>query len=182
MSRWLPWLLAAVVLGDGGPRYRVGRPATPEQIGALDITVFPDGRGLPAGHGTAREGKVLYQARCASCHGQRGEGTPDYPPLAGGFGTLVAGEPVLTVGSYWPYATTAWDYIHRAMPYDRPGTLRPDEVYALTAYVLHLSGNLREDETLDEKTLPAIRMPNRDGFVRDDRPDVGARRGAGRRP
>jgi S-disulfanyl-L-cysteine oxidoreductase SoxD len=152
----------------------VGRLATPAEIRALDISVGPAGAGLPAGSGTALGGAPLYASRCAPCHGARGEAPDeDYPKLAGGFGTLTSKEPVLTVGSYWPYATTVWDYIRRAMPYDAPGTFSADEVYAVTAYVLYLNDIVRENDVLDRATLPQVRMPNRDGFIlTDPRPDV----------
>jgi cytochrome c len=129
---------------------------------------------LPDGSGTAVAGAPLYTSRCAPCHGARGEAPDeDYPKLAGGFGTLTSKAPVLTVGSYWPYATTVWDYIHRSMPYDAPGSFSADEVYAVTAYVLHLNDIVREKDVLDRATLPQIRMPNRDGFIpTDPRPDV----------
>jgi len=154
-------------------RYGVGRLATAEEIAARDISVSPTGAGLPAGSGTAAQGRALYEQRCAGCHGLRGEGVgDDYPALVGGGGTLTTNNPVLTVGSYWPYATTVWDYIHRAMPYETPETIRPGEVYAITAYVLFLNGIVREDVIIDARTLPAVHMPNRDGFIGDPRPDV----------
>jgi len=158
-------------------RYGIGRAATAEEIAARDISVSPTGAGLPAGSGTAGQGRALYEQRCAGCHGLRGEGVGnnDYPPLAGGIGTLTSSNPILTVGSYWPYATTVWDYIRRAMPYETPGTLRPNEVYAITAYVLFLNGIVQEDTVLDGHSLPSVRMPNRDGFIGDPRPDVHAR-------
>jgi S-disulfanyl-L-cysteine oxidoreductase SoxD len=152
--------------------YGIGHTATPDQIAKWDLTVFPDGRGLPAGAGTARQGKAIYASQCASCHGRNGEGTEIYPSLAGGQGTLASNAPVLTVGSYWPYATTLWDYTRRAMPYANPGTLKTDEVYALTAYILYLNGIVREEQVLDEKSLPRVKMPNRDGFYPDARPDL----------
>jgi cytochrome c len=156
-----------------GP-FGVGRPATAEEVCRRDLTVLPTGEGLPEGRATAREGRPLYEARCAPCHGVKGEGTDDYPPLAGGRGSLATDKPLLTVGSYWPYATTAFDYIRRAMPYDNPGSLSADELYAVTAYVLHLNGLVAEGDVLDRQSLPAVRMPNRDGFVPDARPDVRA--------
>jgi cytochrome c len=136
------------------------------------ISVAPDGTGLPTGRGSAREGRAIYNAQCAGCHGVRGEGIGDYPALAGGLKTLTTEQPLYTVGSYWPFATTAWDYINRAMPYQAAGTLTPDDVYAVTAYVLFLNGIVRESRVLDQRSLPHVRMPNRDGFVDDPRPDV----------
>jgi hypothetical protein len=149
-----------------------GRPATAGEIARRDLTVFPDGTGLPPGHGSAREGRAIFAAQCAACHGARGEGRDDYPPLVGGIGSLGTSHPLLTVGSYWPQATTVFDYIRRAMPYVAPGSLEPDEVYALTAFVLRENGLTTEDQILDQRSLPMVRMPNRDGFVGDPRPDV----------
>lgn len=149
----------------------VGHTARPQDVKKASITVFPDGAGLPPGQGTVAQGRALYLERCAACHGAKGEGNDDYPALAGGRGSLRSKAPILTVGSYWPYATTLWDYIRRAMPYPQPGSLTPDEVYALTAYVLHLNGIVDERTTLDRQSLPRIHMPNRDGFASDPRPD-----------
>jgi cytochrome c len=150
-------------------RVPIGRPATSSEIAAADITVFADGSGLPPGSGTAREGKPIFERQCAACHSMHGEGSAAYPPLAGGIGSLASSHPVLTVGSYWPYAPTVWDYIHRAMPYQRPGTLGPSDVYALTAYVLKLNGIVSDTARLDRATLPLVRMPNRNGFITDSR-------------
>jgi mono/diheme cytochrome c family protein len=169
-------LLAAAAGQSPAGKLGVGRAATAGEIAARDITVLPSGVGLPHGHGTARQGRALLATRCAVCHGARGEGQGDYPPLAGGRGSLTTDKPLPTVGAYWPYATTVWDYIRRGMPYDHPGTLSADEVYALTAFVLRLSDIVGEDQSLDERTLPQVKMPNRDGFVDDPRPDVKARR------
>jgi len=147
-----------------------GRLVDQKEVAAADITVFPDGSGLPSGRATAREGREIFNQRCAACHGERGQGSDDFHALAGGVGTLSSGQPQLTVGSYWPYATTLWDYTRRAMPYTQPGSLTATEVYAVTAYVLYLNGILAEDAVVDQTTLPAIRMPNRNGFIRDPRP------------
>ena len=158
-------------------QYNLGRAPTPAEIGATDITVLPDGTGLPPGHGTAAEGEPIYKSRCAVCHGPKGEGRKgEYPALAGGRGTLATPKPVKTVGSYWPYATTVWDHINRAMPFNTPHILSPNAVYAVTAYLLYLNGIVTRDQPLTEKTLPQIAMPNRNGFVRDSRPDIKARR------
>ncbi len=153
-------------------RYGLGRPATAEEIRARDISVSPTGAGLPPGRGTAKEGRPIYQAKCASCHGERGEGTAHYGALVGGVGTLNTAHPLQTVGSYWQYATTVWDCIRRSMPYQAPGTLQPNETYALTAYLLYLDGIVGENQELNQATLPAVKMPNRDGFIPDPRPDV----------
>ena len=151
-----------------------GRPATDAEIQARDLTVLPTGAGLPKGHGDAARGKTIYTQKCQECHGERLEGQPGkYPALAGGVGTLKSLNPVRTVGSYWPYATTLFDYLRRAMPYDHPRSLSTDEVYSTAAYVLYMSGIVKENEELNEKTLPQIKMPNRDGFVPDARPDTG---------
>lgn len=136
------------------------------------ISVAPDGTGLPDARGSAREGRSVYEQQCAACHGAKGEGVGEYPPLVGGKSSLTSAEPMLTVGSYWPFATTVWDYINRAMPYQNAGSLRASEVYAVTAYVLFLNGIVRETQTLDSHSLPRVRMPNRDGFIDDPRPDV----------
>lgn len=131
----------------------------------------PDGRGLPEGAGTAAEGVRVYEVKCRECHGEEGKGEEQ----AGFIGTpadLLGEKPKKTVGSYWPHATTLWDYVNRAMPFKQPGTLTTDEVYQVTAYILHLNGLVEETEELNEKTLPAVKMPNREGFVSDDRPDV----------
>jgi len=176
MCRWLCVVAITAALAGDGLHYHVGRRPTRDEIRGQDITVFPDGSGLPAGTGTAKQGRALYQLRCSLCHGDHGEGRGDYPRLAGGRGTLSSGEPILTVGSYWPYATTVWDYIRRAMPYDNPGSLRSDEVYAITAYVLHLSDIVGGEEIMNQQTLPAVRMPNRNGFLPDSRPSRDAGR------
>jgi S-disulfanyl-L-cysteine oxidoreductase SoxD len=153
----------------GGQQASLGRRATDKEIAAADITVFPDGSGLPSGRATARAGRRIYIERCAGCHGEKGQGTDDFPALAGGQGSLTSAKPLVTVGSYWPYATTLWDYTRRAMPYTQPGSLTTNEVYAVTAYVLYLNGIVAENIVLDQTTLSSIRMPNRDGFVPDGR-------------
>lgn len=166
----IAWCCASA---DAAPaKYGIGRTPTAEELHALDISVAPDGTGLPVGHGSSAEGAVLFKAMCSACHGDRGEGRGDFPVLVGGKGTLGTAQPILTIGSYWPFATTAWDYIHRAMPYSAPGVLAPDQVYALTAFILAANGVISADAVLDEKTLPRVQMPNRNGFVSDPRPDV----------
>jgi cytochrome c len=149
----------------------VGQKLSEAEIKKADITVFPNGQGLPAGKGTAASGFALYKTHCAECHNEKGEGREaQYPSLVGGTGSLTSKKPVKTVGSYWPYATTVWDTINRAMPYDKPRTLKPDEVYAITAVILHWNGIIAEGFELNEKTLPQVKMPNREGFVPDSRP------------
>ena len=154
-----------------------GRPATEAEIKTMDFTVLPNGTGLPKGHGDAVRGRVLYEQQCQECHGIRGEGqSGKYPALAGGAGSLNTINPVKTVGSYWPFATTLFDYIRRAMPYDQPGTLQPDEIYSVVGFVLNANGIVGENDEINATTLPKVKMPNRDGFVPDARPDVKAKR------
>jgi S-disulfanyl-L-cysteine oxidoreductase SoxD len=149
----------------------LGQPATADDIRLWNIDVGQDGENLPPGRGTVGEGAALYAAKCAKCHGPSGtEGPRDR--LVGGRGTLSTSKPVKTIGSYWPYATTLYDYIHRAMPFDAPQSLTPDEVYAVTAWLLHQNGIIDEYAVMDARTLPAVQMPNRQGFVPDPRPDV----------
>jgi S-disulfanyl-L-cysteine oxidoreductase SoxD len=154
------------------PTYGVGRPPTAGEVKAWDLTIPPDGQGLPPGSGTAAVGKAVYEERCASCHGEKGE-DPKYSRLVGGHDSLATDKPVRTIGSFWQYATTLWSYIRRSQPFDEPGSLTPDQVYAVTAYLLHLNGIIGEQDVMDAKTLPLVKMPNRDGFVPDPRPDVG---------
>jgi cytochrome c len=150
-----------------------GTPASDEEISGWDIDVRSDGLGLPPGSGSVQEGKELYDRLGAKHHGVNGEGTDVAPPLVGGEGSLDTDQPVKTVGSFWPYAPVLFDYIHRAMPADAPQSLTPDEVYALTAYVLYLNGIITEDEVMDAQTLPQVVMPNHAGFTSPDpRPDV----------
>lgn len=153
--------------------YGFGEPATPAMIAGWDIDVRPDGRGLPPGSGSVADGESLYDGQCAACHGAFGEGADRWPPVAGGRGTLVRERPEKTVGSFWPYASTLWDYVRRAMPYFAPQSLSDDEVYAIVAYVLYLNDLVADDFVLTRDNLPGIEMPNRDGFVADPRPDVG---------
>ncbi len=142
----------------------LGQPVSRDEVAALSLTVFPDGAGLPPGRGTVAEGSSLYAQHCLACHGPRGkDGTNDR--LAGGHGTLTETVPIKTVGSYWPYATTVFDYVRRAMPYRDPGSLNDNEVYALTAYLLHLNGLLGPDDSVDARNLAEIHMPNRDNFT-----------------
>ena len=165
-------LAGAVPLGAQSPKYGVGRPATPEEIRDLGSAIAPDGGGLPEGSGTVAAGREVFANRCARCHGPTGEGDVG-ARLVGGQGTLRTPRPLKTVGSFWPYATTLWDYINRAMPFDQPGLLKPAEVYAVAAFILNLNGIIAVDQVMDARSLPQVRMPNRDGFVADPRPDVG---------
>jgi cytochrome c len=153
------------------PTFGVGHTPTPDHLKTIDIEVTPDGKGLAPGSGTAAAGKDVYTRRCETCHGPTGkEGPQDV--LVGGQGSLNTDRPLKTVGSYWPYATTLWDYIRRAMPFDHPGTLTSDELYAVTAYVLFMNGIVGDQDALNQTTLPQVKMPNRNGFVADPRPDV----------
>ncbi|MGD9944363.1 MAG: c-type cytochrome [Burkholderiaceae bacterium] len=144
--------------------YQLGRAPTPAELRGWDIDVAPDGAGLPAGSGTVAQGRELFAQRCVACHGDAGKGGPG-GALAGGQGSLTSKKPVKTVGSFWPYATTLYDYINRAMPWDAPQSLNPNQVYALTAYVLHVNGIVGADTVMDARSLPAVKMPNRDGFT-----------------
>ncbi len=150
---------AAPLAGPG-----LGVEVTPEQYAAWDIDVDPDGGGLPPGSGRATDGARIYAQKCAACHGEQGAGEPN-DRLVGGHGTLDELEQVRTVGSFWPYATTVFDYIRRTMPFQAPQSLSDDEVYALTAYLLALNGIIDDDDVMNAQTLPEVRMPNRDGFV-----------------
>lgn len=161
----------------GGAAYPFGSPASEADIRAWDKDVRPDGAGLPAGSGTYKQGEQIYGEQCASCHGLKLEGIRDpnlpqggAPALVGGRGTLNTTHFKQTVESYWPYATTLFDYITRAMPYTAPGSLKPDEVYALVAYILAEGHVIKPTEVMDAKSLPKVRMPNRDGFYIDNRP------------
>jgi cytochrome c len=169
----MPWhsrlALGAVVAASlvaSARAHDFGRPPAPDEIKAWDIDVLPDGTGLPDGSGTVAQGKKVYQDNCEMCHGVNGVGGIK-DRLAGGQGTLATEHPIKTVGSYWPYATTLFDYVRRAMPYPSPGSLSADDTYAVAAYILNLNGLVPVDARLDKAILPNIRMPNRDGFVPD---------------
>ena len=149
----------------------IGRAATPAEIAGWNIDVDRDGNNLPPGSGTVSHGSEIFDEQCAACHGARGEGGIG-DQLVGGQGTLATSKPVRTVGSYWPYAPTLFDYIRRAMPQNAPQSLSNEEVYAVSAYILHLNGLLPAEATLDAKSLSAIKMPNRNMFSGDSRPDV----------
>src|SRR5437588_10590868 len=151
--------------------YGIGRSATPAEISGWNIDVDRHGNNLPPGSGTVSHGREVFDQQCAACHGAKGEGGVG-DRLVGGLGTLATPNPVRTVGSYWPYAPTLFDYIRRAMPQNAPQSLSNDEVYAVSAYILSLNGIVPTDATLDARSLAAIKMPNRDGFGSDPRPDV----------
>ena len=152
------------------PKYGLGTRATDAQIVSWNIDVAPDGKALPPGSATVADGEKVYMNNCLACHGLKLEGGIG-PALAGGNGSLTTDKPLKTVGSYWPYATTLFDYIRRAMPFQSPQSLTNDQVYAVTGYVLHVNKLLDANATVDAATLAAIKMPNRDGFFIDDRPD-----------
>ena len=141
-----------------------GRAATAQEVAAWDISIPPSGAELPAGSGTVKQGESVYVAQCQACHGPKGVGKPA-DPLVGGVGSLATDKPVRTVGSYWPYATTLFDYTRRAMPATKPLSLSNDEVYAVTAYLLYLNGIIAENAVMNPQTLPQVTMPNREGFV-----------------
>ena len=167
----------SAAIGLRAQEFGLGRTPTPDEVRRMAITVPPSGAGLPDGRGTAAEGKGIYEAQCARCHGATGrEGPQDV--LVGGAGSLGTGKPVKTVGSYWPYATTLFDYVRRAMPFDRPGTLASNDVYAVVGYMLQLNGIVSPTDVLDATSLPRVVMPNRSGFYPDDRPDAGTRQSA----
>jgi S-disulfanyl-L-cysteine oxidoreductase SoxD len=151
--------------------YGIGRAATPAEIAGWNIDVDRDGNNLPPGSGSVAQGHEIFDTQCAACHGAKGEGGVG-DQLVGGQGTIATAKPVRTIGSYWPYATTLFDYIRRAMPQNAPQSLSNEEVYAVSAYVLNLNGLLPADATLDAARLKAIKMPNRGMFVDDPRPDV----------
>ena len=160
-------MAAAAVLGghavaQEGPG--LGEPISADDLGPWDLSIQPDGTGLPAGSGTPAAGAEVYAAKCIACHGEKGAGQPN-DQLVGGHGTLTELAQVRTIGSFWPYASTVFDYIRRAMPFQAPQSLTNDEVYALTAYLLALNGIIDEDEEMNARTLARVRMPNRDGFV-----------------
>ena len=165
---------AAVAAPPG--HYGYGTPATPEQIAGWDIEARPDGAGLPPGSGSVAKGTEVYAAQCTACHGTFGEGEGRYPKLAGGEGTLTKERPEPTVGSYWPFAVTLWDYINRAMPFQSPHSLPADDIYALTAYVLNINNIVDNNFVADRDSLPKVKMPNHDSFVwQDPRPDTSAK-------
>jgi cytochrome c len=158
---WTSYVVAQTP-AKGPVRFGIGRAATADEIRKIDIDVMPDGRGLPEGKGTVAEGATVYAAKCQSCHGDKGQGGP--------FDRLVGKDPsVRTIGNYWPYATTIYDYTARSMPFAQPGTLTPNEVYSVVAYLLHLNEIVPENAVMDASTLPKVTMPASNRFVKDDR-------------
>jgi cytochrome c len=158
--------LALALLGSASAQSpNLGKPISPEDLASWDISIGPDGAGLPPGSGTVEQGAAVFAAKCQACHGDKGAGQPN-DRLVGGQGTLAGDRPaVKTVGSYWPYATTLFDYIRRAMPLIRSKSLTNDEVYAAVAYLLNLNGVVPDNAVMDAQSLPKVTMPNRDGFI-----------------
>jgi S-disulfanyl-L-cysteine oxidoreductase SoxD len=155
--------LSSAAFAEQGPN--LGKPIPQEDLAPWDISIGPDGAGLPPGSGTVKEGEAVFMAKCQACHGAKGAGGPN-DRLVGGRGTLAGEQPaVKTVGSYWPYATTLFDYVRRAMPLNESKSLTNNEVYAVVAYVLNLNGIVAESDTMNAETLPKVAMPNRNGFI-----------------
>jgi S-disulfanyl-L-cysteine oxidoreductase SoxD len=167
----LTWLVAGASIAVAGEDFGIGRVASPGEIAGWDIDIAPDGTGLPPGRGSVREGEAIFAEKCASCHGDHGEGKP-MDRLVGGAGTLGTAKPVKTVGSYWPFATTLFDFVRRAMPFNAPQSLSPSEVYAVSAYVLFLNHLVPGDAILDARSLPKVAMPNRNNFVSGYNPNA----------
>ena len=165
------WSGHAADQSDRTHAYGLGQALTDQDIQPWNMDVAPTGEGLPPGSGTARQGAAIFAAHCASCHGPTGQEGP-MDRLVGGLGTLSSPKPVKTIGSYWPYATTLYDYVHRAMPFPAPQSLSSDEVYSVVAWLLHQNGIIAEEFIVDARSLPDIQMPNRHGFLPDPRPDV----------
>jgi S-disulfanyl-L-cysteine oxidoreductase SoxD len=160
----VPLLMLGSVAVQAAESPKLGHPATAAEITAWDLSIAPDGKGLPPGSGTPQQGEAIYAQKCMGCHGAKGVGGPN-DRLAGGQGTMVGDQtPVKTVGSYWPYATTLFDYIRRAMPLPQPQSLSNDEVYALCAYILNLNGIVGDKQKIDAVSLPKVKMPNRENF------------------
>lgn len=174
MSRFLRSLALVVLIAlpADAAQFGLGREAAPDEIAAWDIDIRPDGAGLPEGSGTVADGEEVFAERCASCHGDFGEGVGRWPVLAGGQGTLNKERPEKTIGSYWPYLSTVWDYVHRAMPFGAAQSLTGDEVYAITAYLLYLNDVVDDDFELARQNFTEIRLPNEANFFDDPRPDT----------
>lgn len=169
---------AALVCASGvaatSQAFEFGTTPTAEEIAAIDIDAMPDGRGLPAGSGTASAGEAVYGEKCVACHGEDLQGVKGTggAALIGGRGSIGTEKTKKTVESYWPYASTVFDYVRRAMPFNEPGSMSNDEIYAVTAYILHKGDIIGKDDVMDANSLPKVDMPNKDGFISDPRPDV----------
>jgi cytochrome c len=158
-------LIAATAAASAQQAPKFGQPISPADLAPWYIDIGPDGTNLPPGKGTVAQGEAVYMAKCQACHGEKGAGTPN-DRLVGGKGTIAAGQaPVKTVGSYWPYATTLFDYVRRAMPLPSPKSLTDDEVYAVAAYILNLNGVIGANDEMNAQTLAKVNMPNKDGFI-----------------
>lgn len=169
-------LSASKLFADPEPTFGLGIPATEQEITDWDIDVRPDGKGLPAGRGSVEEGRKVYQQQCQVCHGENGQGGPN-DPLVGrlekdNFSFAQKSAPKKTIGNYWPWATTVFDYIRRTMPYTSPGSLSDNEVYAVTAYLLYANSIIEADIVLDASTLPNIKMPAQTRFIPDNRTET----------
>jgi mono/diheme cytochrome c family protein len=168
-------LTSSVAFAQSPVRFGLGTETGPAEL-ARFFSIPPDGRGLPPGSGTAASGAKVFADTCVSCHGEKLQGNPQPgiggDRLLGGRGTLATNAPVKTVESYWPYATTLFDYVKRAMPFNAPGSLKDDEVYSVVAYILSEAKIIKPDETVNAQTLPKIVMPNHDGFIPDERPEL----------
>ena len=163
---------ATAATADADARLGLGRAALPEEVAAWNMDVSPDGTGLPDGSGDVATGESVFEENCAVCHGSFAEGVDNWPKLAGGDGTLADDDPLKTVGSYWPHLSTVWDYVHRSMPFGNAQTLTPDDVYAITAYILY-SNDLVDDEfVLSKDNFASFEMPNAGGFIVDDRAET----------
>jgi mono/diheme cytochrome c family protein len=181
MSRWasLAFFVALLFAFNASARaqtkidtprnYGIGRVATPEQVAGWDIDIRPDGQGAPSGRGSVKDGEKVYMDKCAACHGEFGESAGRWPQLAQGKGTLASHDPVKTVGSYFPYLSSVFDYIRRAMPFGDSESLTNDELYAVTAYVLNLNDIVDDKFVLAKETWGKVKMPNQGGFFDDDR-------------
>lgn len=178
MSKFRKGITASIVFGAlaavpaQAEKFGIGRPATQDEIAAWDLDVSPDGTGLPEGQGDVETGEMLFSENCGVCHGDFAEGVDNWPKLAGGDGTLAHKDPVKTVGSYWPYLSTTWDYVHRSMPFGNAQSLSADEVYAMVAYILYSNDLVDEDFVLSKDNFLEVEMPNADGFIVDDRETV----------
>lgn len=179
MSRFpsVPFLLLGAALALGAApafagKFNLGRVAKSEEVRAWDIDVRPDGKGLPEGKGTVAEGDKIFQEQCAVCHGDFAEGLDRGPPLAGGQGTLKSERPEKTIGSYWPYLSTVYDYVHRAMPFGNAQSLTPDQTYAIVAYLLYMNDVVGDEFELSNENFTDVRLPNEENFIDDPRPDM----------
>lgn len=174
MSKFLKATIAATLLATPAmaEKLGLGRAATPDEIAAWDLDVSPDGTGLPVGSGDVFTGEELFIEQCAACHGDFAEGRDNWPKLAGGDGSLADEDPLKTVGSYWPYLSTAWDYVHRSMPYGNAQTLSVDETYAIVAYILFSNFIVDDDFVLSNENFMDVEMPNAGGFIVDDRAET----------